>query len=412
MRPLLLRKVLPIWVLAQIACTTCAVAQTENILYAFSGKMDGGGPSATLVADMAGNVYGTTTSGGEHRRGTVFEVSSSGTETVLYSFQGHKHKDGAYPWGPLTMDAAGNLYGTTTGGGKLCTANNGGCGTVFKLSPTGTETVLHAFTGGTDGAVSFSGLAIDKAGNLYGTTYSGGGTGCGGDGCGTVFKVRSDGKETVLHAFVGGSDGANPISEPFRDTSGDLYGVTSYGGENGEGCPDDGCGTIFKVTSAGSETVLYAFAGESDGATPQVALIADKDGNLYGTTNGGGATDCGCGTVFKFGIDGAKTTLYSFGGGNDGDSPYGSLILDKNGNLYGTTYGGAGTGCFGQGCGTVFQLAPDGTERLLHVFAGGNDGSLPGAGLIRIGTKFYGTTVYGGGRCVEYGCGTVFTLTR
>jgi uncharacterized repeat protein (TIGR03803 family) len=295
--------------------------------------------------DAKGNLYGTTMQGGVGEvYGTVFKLAGK-KETVLHSFTGSP--DGAGPIAGLVMDAKGNLYGTTYyGGGPDPT------GTVFKVSKSGKETVLYSFcavSGCADGESPYVGLVMDAKGNLYGTT-----TGGGASGAGTVFKVTSKGKETVLYSFTGGADGAYPYAGLVMDAKGNLYGTTYYGGAGG--C-DLGCGTVFKVTKAGKETVLYSFAGGTDGATPYAGLVMDAKGNLYGTTYyGGTSTNCylDCGTVFKVSSKGKETVLYSFTGGTDGAYPYfGFLVMDAKGNLYGTAYAGGSSEE-----GTVWKLTP------------------------------------------------------
>ncbi len=389
--------------LAMLASLNMAHAAGFRVLYRFTGGSDGAYPEAGLIRDSAGNLYGTTAGGGiGYGYGTVFELAPDGTETVLYAFTGGS--DGNDPTAGLIKDKAGNLYGTTAFGG----AHHDG--TVFKLAPDGTETVLHAFTSGADGADPFAGLIKDKAGNLFGTTDFGGGT----SGKGTVFKLAPDGTETVLHAFTGGNDGDDPIGGLIKDSAGNLYGVTALGGT--ADCGGTGCGTVFEIAPDGTKTVLYAFTGGSDGAGPSASLIRDSAGNLYGTTQGGGGTSCsdgyGCGTIFELAPDGTETVLYAFTGGSDGANPFtAGLIRDKAGNLYGTTdFGGP------LGEGVVFRLAPDGTERVLHSFGiSGGDGAAPSASLIRDSAgNLYGTTQGGGdtGCNHPYGCGTIFTLRK
>ena len=275
------------------------------------------------------------------------QLDSTGKETVLYSFTGKA--DGAFPYAVLTRDAAGNLYGTTQNGDLARCGSGIGCGgVVFKLDTTGKETVLHRFTGKSgDGANPDAGVIRDAAGNLYGTTYYGGDLNCGfTGGCGTVFKLDTTGKETVLYTFTDAADGAQPFAGVIRDAAGNLYGTTQTGGTSGNG-------TVFKLNSAGKETVLYIFTGAADGAQPFAGVIRDAAGSLYGTTQHGGAF--GLGTVFKLYPTGKETVLYSFSGGADGSTPAAALVRDAAGNLYGTTVLGGDPTC---GCGTVFRIEP------------------------------------------------------
>jgi len=338
--------------------------------------------------------------------------------SVLYHFCSQQNcSDGLWPYAGVISDESGNLYGTTGAGGATCRLY--GCGTVFKLAPDGTQTVLHAFTAGTDGSGPYGGLIADASGNLFGTTASGGSDGCGGSdyGCGTVFRISASGEENIIYAFAGGNDGAYPEAAVVADKKGNLYGTTVDGG-GGTQCivQFGGCGTIFRINPRGRERILYAFSGGSDGANPQAALLIDKAGNLFGTTAYGGNTSAcnqgaspGCGTVFEIAADGTEKTLYAFNGGNDGWSPVASLVKDRSGNLYGTTEaGGSTTACNGVGCGIVFKLAPDGTESILYDFTGGNDGAHPAAGLVRDRRgNLYGTTLAGG----SGDQGTVFKLS-
>ncbi len=340
-------------------------------------------------------------------------ASAAGAEKTLYKFR--NGSDGATPWAGLIADSEGNLYGTTTGGGGG-SCEFGGCGTVFELAPNGREQILYAFTGGSDGERPFGGLVADGSSNLYGTATFGGTS-----GEGTVFKLAPDGSETTLYTFLGGSDGEWPQSTLLMDGSGNLFGTTAAGGNfNGPDCSTQGCGTVFELKPDGTKLTLYAFQGGKDGNVPGSMLIADQSGNLYGTTGGGGDTNCpegvaGCGTVFKLAPDGTETQLYAFHGGtDDGISPAGGVIADAAGNLYGATAGGGSCSISQTGCGTVFRLAPDGTETLLYEFEGGSDGISPDAGLV-MDTKgnLYGTTSFGGGAgCKKFldGCGTVFKL--
>jgi uncharacterized repeat protein (TIGR03803 family) len=406
-----------------LASAAFAITPKESVLYRFKGGSDGATPSASLVEDSAHNLYGTTTSGGTSNLGTVFEVSPPGTawtESVLYNFAGGN--DGANPYGNLIFDKAGNLYGTTVAGGTSANCT-GGCGTIFELSPPAaqgdpwTETVLYSFTGQSDGANPYSGLIMDSKGNLYGTTPTGGQANCGATTCGTVFELTPPAAqgdpwtETVLHAFGKGSnggDGSHPMAGLTFGLHGAIFGTTPTG--NGKAAS----GIVFKLkppaTQGGSwtEGVLYRFTGGSDGSGPNAPLVVDKTGNLYGTTFGGGT---GFGTVFEIAFGTwTETVLYNFTGGTDGTSPAARLLLDKTGNLYGTaTSGGTNNN------GSAFELSPPATqgdpwtETTLYDFAGGHDGSLPQAGLtFGKGGQLYGTTSLGGGPKD----GTVFRITH
>jgi uncharacterized repeat protein (TIGR03803 family) len=300
----------------------------EKILYSFNGGADGGSPQAGLLL-VSGAYYGTAYSGGAFGQGVVFKLKGS-VETVLHSFGG---ADGSHPAAALVRDKAGNLYGTTFYGGAA------GAGTVFKLDPTGTETVLYSFTGGGDGKFPAGRLVLDTAGNLYGTTSEGGVVSCDNatDGCGVVFKVDTTGKETVLYTFTGHADGGSPVAGLIRDSAGNLYGTTYVGGATD--CPfkgSAGCGVVFRVSKTGLETVLHTFTN-GDGSNPAADLIRDSAGNLYGTTQFGGL---GYGTAFKLTSTGIETTLYSFMGTPDGLGPLAGLVRDLAGNLFGTASSG------------------------------------------------------------------------
>ncbi|HEY3637162.1 MAG TPA: choice-of-anchor tandem repeat GloVer-containing protein [Rhizomicrobium sp.] len=247
----------------------------------------------------------------------------------------------------------------------------------------------------------FAGLIADTSGNLYGTASQGGGSRCSGTGCGTIFRLTPDGTFTVLHSFSGASDGEFPAANLLMDKKGDLYGTAGGGG------PND-AGTVFKLSPNGSFKTLHAFAGGSDGANPQAGLIEDKAGDFYGTTRNGGGQGCngaGCGTVFRLASNGTETVLYNFKGISDGSEPYGGVVADAGGNLYGTTIGGGNT----DGDGVVFKVTPKGNESVPYTFAGPADGAWPEAGVIlgRAG-KLYGTT-YGEG---SDGWGTVFAVKK
>jgi uncharacterized repeat protein (TIGR03803 family) len=397
---------LAIMFVSAVLATGSAQAQTytERVLYSFMGGTDGAYPIAGLVRDGQGNLYGTTSGGGGC--GTVFKLDATGAETVLYRFTGAGRGDGCFPTASLVRDTQGNLYGTTASGGTLRCAPPYGCGTVFKVDTTGKETVLHSFTAEQDGWRPWAGLTRDAQGTLYGTTEFGGGNYCSFfpdyAGCGTVFKVDNIGIETVLHRFTEeGDDGWNPSAGLILDAQGNLYGTTRGGGAYGRN--EYGYGTVFKVDMTGKETVLYSFEGEADGNSPSAGLVLDAQGNMYGTTNG---------TVFKLDTTGEETVLYRFTGtGGDGALPLAGLVRDMQGDLYGTTYFGGDPACEG-GCGTVFKLDTTGKETVLHSFTGtGGDGcytSATSAGLVRdMQGNLYGTTT----ECGAYGMGTVFRLT-
>jgi uncharacterized repeat protein (TIGR03803 family) len=349
------------------------------VLHSFNG-VDGRNPYAGLMRDSAGNLYGTTAQGGEGTNnyyGTVFKINSSGSQRVLHTFNA---ANGKYPQSVLVMDSAGNLYGTTLRGG----AND--YGTAFKIDSSGAHSVLHAFSSGNDGALPYAGLSMDSAGNLYGTTQYGGT-----NNKGTIFRIDNGGIYSVLHAFGSGSDGADPRARLVRDSAGNWYGTTSEGGANGlgvvfkinsngtysvlrsfdfgyEGCTPytgltvdssgnlygttynggaNGLGVVFKINSSGTYSVLHSFGG--DGRVAFGDLIADSAGNLYGTTTNGGANDEG--TVFKITSSGSHRVLHSFSSGSDGRYPYAGLTMDNAGNLYGAAYGGGANAR-----GTVFRL--------------------------------------------------------
>jgi uncharacterized repeat protein (TIGR03803 family) len=349
---------------------------TFTLIYSFKGSPDDGSGPNRLIRDGAGNFYGTTSAGGPIGVGTVFKLDATGTETVLFNFS--RGTDGSRPFGTLVRDAAGNLYGTTyEGGGTGCASF--GCGTVFKLDPSGHETVLYRFTGGADGRNPYAGLVRDPVGNLYGTTYYGGSSNNCYQGCGTVFKLDTTGAETVLHSFTGSPDGNFPRGGLVRDAAGNLYGTTAWGGAFGKG-------TVFKLDATGKETVLHSFTGP-DGQYPVAGLIRDAAGNLYGTTkNGGSSNDCrgGCGTVFKVDTTGAETVLHSFTTGRDGRYPEAGLVADAAGNLYGTAFSGRNSDYCAGGCGTVFKVDTTGAATVLHNFTGSpGDGLYPYAGLVR-----------------------------
>lgn len=372
--------------------TPSTEAQTYSIVYAFKRKGDGGDPQAGLFRSPGGALFGTTFLGGDPSCscGTVFKLFPNGAFTVLYVFTG---ADGANPSAALITDGHGNLYGTTSQGGSGQVQD----GTVFKLAPPAkpgarwTQTVLHTFGAGADGANPYAGVIRDNAGNLFGTTYEGGAF-----GDGTVFKLDTTGKETPLYSFAGSPDGAHPYAGLVRDGAGNLYGTTLLGGTFNQG-------TVFELDRTGKETVLYSFTGKEDGAYPNAALILDAAENLYGTANNGGGTG-NHGTVFKLSTTGALTVIHTFAGGHDGSGPDAGLILDQSGNLYGTTTEGGDA----DNDGTVFKVDTTGMLTVLHTFTAGPGGAYPYAGLVQDPTGIlYGTAVDVG----PNGNGVVFKIT-
>jgi len=362
----------------------------ETVLFNFAG-VDGTHPYGRLILDSAGNLYGTTYDGGLYGAGTIFELVYSGTgssysETVLYNFTGGS--DGGFPMAGVIMDSAGNLYGTTTcGGSSTCTGGTGGNGVVFELSPLG-YSVLHKFTGGSDGGLPAASLTFDAALNLYGTTEAGGVGSCMSRvGCGVVFELLQAGgyhTESVLHRFTGGGDGGVPMAPVIFNAAGTtLYGTTYSGG----GCTviATGCGVVFQLTPPHDLKILHRFRGMSDGSLPTAPVVFNGAGTLlYGTATAGGNTICpgGCGVAFR--LQGTTLTtihvMHSFAGA-DGADPTGGLAFDTTSlYLYGTTFAGGESGL-----GVVFELQQSGAYTLLHSFTGApDDGANPFAGLVLV----------------------------
>jgi uncharacterized repeat protein (TIGR03803 family) len=372
----------------------------ERVVYNFSGGNDGGNAATGLTLDKTGNVYGTTVVGGTYQCGTIFELAPQQnppwSESVLYNFT--CYGDGKNPHGGVTLDPQGNLVGTTVAGGVGYCAGDG-CGVVFKYA-SGTESVLYGFTGNRDGFGPGSPVTIDGSGNIYSTTPDGGAS-----GVGTIYELQNGkAKVNVLHAFSGGKDGGTgSLGGLLRDSSGNLYGVTETGGTLSYG-------TVYRVSTGangkGKLTTLYTFKGTPDAGSPYGGLVADNSGNLYGTTYYGGAN--GLGAVFELVRKGNKYkehVVYSFKGGNDGSLTTSTLVFGSNGELYGTTSGGGGT-C---DCGTIYSVSPKtGKEKVLHSFGGTGDGAFAYYGLTPDGHgNFLGTTVAGG----SFGQGTVFEFT-
>jgi uncharacterized repeat protein (TIGR03803 family) len=341
-----------------------------TILYTFCYQVTcawGDGPFSSVLQTRNGNLFGTTYVGGPSGYGSIFKISPALTGTDLANFN---NTNGANPEGGLIEGIDGNFYGLAIQGG-LKNVNcffNSGCGTAFKVTPTGTLSAFYSFCSQptcTDGLSPSGSLLQTSDGNFYGTAFGGGsynGGGClAGDGCGTIFKITSGGTFSTLHTFLG-TDGGNPYTVALiQATDGDLYGTT-YGGGPNSGCNDgnEGCGTIFKITRAGVFTSLYSFCAKAncaDGSEPFAGLIQASDGNFYGTTYNGGAYNYG--TVFRLTPQGKLTTIHTFcaeTGCPDGEYPSAALFQSTDGKLYGTTYqGGTGQG-FGIGGGTVFRM--------------------------------------------------------
>jgi uncharacterized repeat protein (TIGR03803 family) len=388
--------------LAACGCNNGWNYNCNNYYYppSYPGSNDGVNPNA-LVAGSDGNYYGTTANGGRNGLGALFKVTPAGVETVLYSFAGGG-SDGADPEG-IVQGTDGNFYGATNfGGNGNCPS---GCGTVFRITPAGAETVLYFFTGAADGGDP-NGVVEGSDGNFYGTAAYGGiaNSSCGASGCGVVFRLTPAGAESVVYSFSGGTNGLQPVSL-IQGTDGNFYGTTVYGGQLNYG-------TVFKVTAAGAQAVLHSFAGGKDGQLPQqTQLIEGSDGSFYGTVPYGGASSLG--VVYRITPAGAETVLYSFAGGaKDGALPFTSLVQFQ-GNFYGTTNSGGNGSCIG-GCGTIFTLTPAGAESVLYFFGptanSGAQAPNPSSLLAAIGPvaiNLAGTTMNGG----NYGIGSVFTVS-
>jgi len=383
---------------------TTAAATTTDVIFSF-GEDEGEYADTDLETDSAGNIYGTTVLGGDFGSGTVFQLTptpNGWVHTVLYSFTGGV--DGGEPYKGVTLDRDGNLYGTAvTGGSGNC---EGGCGVIYKLTNTKgtwTQKVVHAFTGGDDGSGPGSRVTVDRAGNVYGMTPTGGAY-----GLGTIYQIRppSSGALTfkVIHAFTGGADGSNGSAGRMILRDGRLYGAATTGGNQGSG-------VVFELTPKAfgewNFKTIYTFQGQPDGSFPYGALLFDPSGNIYGTTYYGGAN--GIGAVYELSPqpvgEWTEDLIYSFQQGPDGNSPISNLVFDKAGNLYGTTSEG------GLGSGTIFKLSPVGgnwTETVVHAFEGPPDGGFAYNGMVvdAFG-NFYGATVHGG----ENNDGSVYKFT-
>jgi uncharacterized repeat protein (TIGR03803 family) len=397
------------WICLFCAATIASQAETFKTLASFIGT-NGAGPNSSVVQGLDGHFYGATTQGGDstcnppYGCGTVFKISTAGILTALHSFE---LTDGAVPYAELVQATDGAFYGTTYYGGVNCAPN--GCGTVFKITPGGTLTTLHSFDG-TDGSYPAAGLVQATNGDFYGTTRGGGINGpCGGYDCGTVFRITPSGTMTTLHSFctqTNCTDGETPMARLVQAIDGNFYGTTSGGGANGP-CGGVGCGTVFRITPRGTLTTLHSFCTETnctDGEYPLSGLVQATGGNFYGSTSAGGVN--GYGVVFKITPAGKLTTLHIFTG-TDGNLPS-ELVQATNGKFYGTTsFGGAN--CT-NGCGTVFQITAAGKLTTLYSFCHQTDcpdGQNPYSGLIQATSGDFLGTTFGGG---AYGAGAVFSV--
>lgn len=366
-----------------------ANAQTFSMLYSFSGKSDGATPRAGLVADSAGNLYGTTSGGGDLSAcnkqgcGVVFELETSGTYSVLHAFTGTP--DGSDSYAGLTPVGPGSYIGTTAGGGSH------GNGATFQIDATGSETILHSFSLA-DGETPEAALTRSSGGYFYGTATGGGvrSSYCAG-GCGVVYKTRATGALSVLHNFTGGSDGITPQGAPAVDATGNVYGTTVTGGTGPCTFAGPGCGVVYKIDPTGTETILHTFV-QTDGASPVAGPTLDSAGNLYGTTFTGGEFNYG--VVYKIDAAGTFSVLYNFTGGSDGSQPSASVVLDSANNIYGTTQNGGSATVCPFGCGVVFRINSLGTYQVLHRFVF-SDGAFPEAPLLISHGAIYGTTTGG-----------------
>lgn len=387
-----------------------AQSQNFSIIHTFSGAGDGGAPYAGLSLDRGGNLYGTTTAGGAHSNGTVFRLKRAGASWILstlYSFAGGA--DGASPAGGVIVGPDGNLYGMTQYGGTGCAPH--GCGLVYRLRPPATfcravscpwtKTTIYSFDYNGGGYPNNGNLTFDQAGNLYGATAA-----YGAYGKGTVFKLTSSNgvwMQSVLWSFTGGNDGALPYSTVIFDSAGNLYGTAYAGGAAGDG-------TVYELSPSGSEWIektLYTFTGGYDGYQPIGGVSMDQQGNLYGTTFSGGSP--GQGTAFELTPSGGTWSyalLQTFSGY---DGPYATPTLDPAGNVYITSTFSTLDG--GNQAGGVFQLTPSNggwSTSAVYNFSGGNDGDIPaGSVTIDASGNIYGTTVAGG----SGGQGVVFEIT-
>jgi uncharacterized repeat protein (TIGR03803 family) len=402
-------------ILLFIFCVPCFASEFK-VIYTFQGGSDGSWPTG-LAVGKNGYLYGATLLGGPDDAGTIFKMSRTGNKTILHSFTGGA--DGGGPENALTMDAEGDFYGTTNGGGSGTGCAGGPCGTIFKITPTGQLTTLYAFQGPPNDVAYIQGpLALDAQGNIYGIGWEGANS-CGvAEGCGAVFELNTSRQETILHSFTGSPDGMLP-SGPIVIANGILYGTTEGGGDSSCGFNDGyGCGVLYSIDLAnGGESIIYTF--EADSGVSPTGILADGKGNLYGDTYSGGTFGIDAGVLFKFtpGENGwTESVLYDFGAANDGYTPAPGLLLDKAGNLYGTTANSNRANTIG----TAFKITPQGEQTILHnfVISKTNDRAPGGcytvSGVVSYGNGvLYGTAQRGGGiqQC-DQGSGAVFRVER
>jgi uncharacterized repeat protein (TIGR03803 family) len=370
-----------------------APAQTFTTLHSFTGT-DGANPYAGLAQGTDGNFYGTTIDGGTSSSGNVIKVTPGGTVTTLYNFCSQSNcTDGQYPVSTLVLGNDGNFYGTTQNGGIY----NLLYGTIFKITPSGTLTTLHSFDA-SDGVSPYGSLLLASDGNFYGTATEGGACVFATGGCGTIFSITPNGIFTTLYNFClqnACPDGQYPGGGLIEGSDGNIYGTTRGGGSYAS-CSVSGCGTVFKITTSGVLTTMHVF-NKTDGDFPNARLVEGPKGVFYGTTAGGGATDNG--TVFTITSSGTLTTIHSFDD-TDGGSPY-VLTPGSDGSFYGGTLGGGANNN-----GTIFKITPGGTLTTLHNFTGMSNYFL---GQLTQGTNgtFYGTTYFGG----SASDGSIYTLS-
>ncbi|MGA8301128.1 MAG: choice-of-anchor tandem repeat GloVer-containing protein [Terriglobales bacterium] len=382
-----------------------ASGQTFSVLYTFTGGNDGAFPGVTPTLDAAGNLYGGTV---ENASSTckafcsnIFKLSPAGQETTLFTSKG-----GVQGFGPSTLivNKSGTIYGTMQYGGKDI------AGYVFKLSKKDKITMLHQFPASSGDGQLPAFLILDPAGNMHGLAVQGGGTGCDGLGCGIIFELA---KKKFQESIIDFTDGIWLPDSLLLDAKGNLYGTSYFGG--GAGCGGTGCGTVFKIDTTGNITILYRFQGVPDASLPEGQIALDSEGNVYGTTwEGGNGSICqpsGCGTIYKIDPSGKETVLHEFSY-NDGALPEGGVLLDSSGNLYGTAYAGGN-----HGFGTVFKIDAGGNFTTIYNFTNGADGAEPDTGLVRDADgNLYGGALFGGysggnGLCFPGGCGTIFKIT-